>query len=161
MRRLRDERGVRFVFVGSGKRRAEVEAFVKQHGLTNVSWHDYQPREKLGRSLSAGDVHLITVRAGAEGTIVPSKLFGVMAVARPSIFIGSESSEVARVLAECDGGVLVREGDGAGLAGAILSLRDDPSRRAAMGARARAHLAGRYDRETACARWVTLLESLA
>lgn len=158
--RLKDRKDIRFVFVGGGKRRAEVEAFASKHGLTTVSWHGYQARADLGRSLSAGDVHLISLREGAEGAIVPSKMFGIMAVGRPALFVGHPSSEIARVITEAECGVCVREGEGEKLAQAILTLKDDPALREAMGARARAGITGRYDKATACRQWADLLEGL-
>ncbi len=158
MELLRDEPNLKFVFVGAGKRRAEVEAFIKAKGLTNASWHDYQPREKLGQSLSAADIHIISIREGLEGIIVPSKLFGIMAVGRPSVFIGRETSEIARVLTETQSGIVVREGDPAPLAEAIRALVRDPSRRAGMGNNARRGIIGAYDRDTACGMWIKLLE---
>ncbi|MCE7973049.1 MAG: glycosyltransferase WbuB [Leptolyngbya sp. PLA1] len=158
--RLRDHADIVFVFVGSGKRKAEVLEFVARHGLKNVSWNEYAPREQLGQSLSAGDVHLISLREGAEGAIVPSKLFGIMAVARPALFVGNPKSEIARVLEECQGGSVLREGQGEALARAILDLKADPDRRRQMGDRARGAIAGRYDKETACRQWADLLERL-
>ena len=161
MRRLKDEAGIKFVFVGSGKRRAEVESFASMNGLTNVAFLPYQPREKLGESLSAGDLHLVSLREGAEGCIVPSKLFGIMAVARPALFIGSPKSEIARVLDESGGGLAFREGEGEKLSQTILQLRADMQRRRDMGDRALAGLKGKYDRDTACAQWIALLEQSA
>jgi glycosyltransferase involved in cell wall biosynthesis len=159
MELLRDEPNLRFVFVGAGKRRAEVEAFIKAKNITSASWHDYQPREKLGQSLSAGDVHIISIREGLEGIIVPSKLFGIMAVGRPSIFIGNETSEIARVLSETGSGVTIREGDPAPVAHAIRKLVRDPARRTEMGDRARQGIQGAYDRDTACEMWIRLIET--
>lgn len=157
---LRDDPTIRFVFVGGGKRRADVEAAAKARSLTNVSFEGYQPRESLGQSLASADVHLISVKEGVEGMMVPSKLLGIMAVARPSIYVGHPSSEVARVLQESGAGLCVREGDARGLAEAILALRDDPARARAMGERARADLVGKYDAATACAQWAELLDQL-
>ncbi|MEI7658021.1 MAG: glycosyltransferase family 4 protein, partial [Phycisphaerae bacterium] len=150
---LKGREDIRFVFVGGGKRRAEIEAFIREHSLANASYRDYVPREQLSQSLGAGDVHLISLREGMEGLIVPSKLFGIMAAARPAIFIGHPDSEIARVLAESDAGVLVREGDGPGLAAAIEQLAADPAGTKNMGQRARNALMGRYDASSACRAW--------
>jgi glycosyltransferase involved in cell wall biosynthesis len=158
---LRDRSDIRFVFVGGGKRRPEIEAFIREHSLTNAAYHDYVPREKLAESLCVGDVHLISLREGMEGLIVPSKLFGIMAAGRPSIFIGHPSSEIARVIEESAAGVLIREGDSAALTGQIERLAADREAAATMGASARAALLGRYDARTACEQWAALLESLA
>lgn len=157
---LKDRHDIRFVFVGGGKRRAEIEAFIREHALTNASYRDYVPREQLAQSLGAGDAHLISLREGMEGLIVPSKLFGIMAAARPAIFIGHPDSEIARVLAENKAGLLVREGDGAGLTRAIEQLAADPAGTKGMGERARQALLGRYDASSACRAWVDLLERL-
>jgi colanic acid biosynthesis glycosyl transferase WcaI len=160
MARLRNEPGLRFEFVGGGKRRAEVEKFITEQGLTNARWHPYAPRDKLGPSLAAGDIHLISLKEGVEGIMVPSKLMGIMAVGRASIFVGNPTSEVARVLTETQSGLVVREGDDEGLASAIRQLRNDPTLRATMGENARRALHGRYDSATACRTWVELLEEV-
>lgn len=163
MRLLRDDpagKDIRFVFVGGGKRRAEVAKFIEQHALTNATWHNYVPREALGDSLAAADVHLISLRDGVEGIVVPSKLFGVMAAARASVFVGQPSSEIAQVLGEDRAGITVRPGDARGLADAILALKADPAGTASMGARARLALTGRYDAATAAAQWADLLEAV-
>lgn len=158
---LRDRSDIRFVFVGGGKRRPEIEAFIREHGLTTAAYHEYVPREMLAESLCVGDVHFISLREGMEGLIVPSKLFGIMAAGRPSIFVGNPSSEIARVIVESDSGVLIREGDGAGLAAAITRLAENREQAAAMGDRARAALSGRYDAKTACDQWAALLDRLS
>jgi len=160
MKLLQAEPGLRFVFVGGGKRRADVERYITEHKLTSASWFDYVPREQLGLSLSAADLHLISLKETVEGIMVPSKLFGIMAAARPGIFVGHPASEISRVLTETTSGITVREGEPEMLAAAILDLKNNPSKRAAMGARARAAVLGKYDRDTACGQWADLLEGL-
>lgn len=161
MQRLKDRAGIQFVFVGGGKRRPEVEAFIREKGLTNGRYMDYQPREMLAESLSAADIHLISLRAGMEGLIVPSKLYGIMACARPSIFVGPESSEVARVLGEAGCGVVVREGDAEGLARRIEAYAQNVQEVERAGAAALRSFQGQYTRRASCTAWCELLERLA
>lgn len=160
MRLLKDDAGVRFVFIGGGKRRKEVEAAVQEFGLTNAAFEDYRPREELSQSLSAGDVHLISLKEGVEGIMVPSKMYGIMAVARPSIFVGHPTSEISRVLEESGSGVTVREDRPEELAARILEMKNDRERARAMGERGRVALEGKYDAQAACERWAELLEGL-
>lgn len=157
---LKDDPSIRFVFVGGGKRRAEVEQAAKAAGLTNFAWAEYQPREKLAQSLSAADVHLISLRKGLEGIMVPSKLFGIMGAGRASIYLGEPGSEIWRVLSAAEAGVISPEGDGQALARAITSLRDDPARLATLGENARRGIEGAFDAATSCAAWIRLLEHL-
>ncbi len=161
MLRLAGRDDIRFVFVGGGKRRAEVEAFAEQHNLPNVRFEGYVARERLSDSLAAADIHLISLKEGVEGIMVPSKLFGIMAVGRPSVFIGSRRSEISRVLEESRSGLTVDEGDGEALARAIVELAEDAQRCEGLGANSVSALAGKYDMATACGAWTTLLEEVA
>jgi glycosyltransferase involved in cell wall biosynthesis len=95
-----------------------------------------------------------------EGLIVPSKLFGIMAAARPGLFVGHPDSEIARVLTENNAGIVVREGDSKGLIKAIETLAEDRAKAVAMGERGRNALIGRYDATSACEQWAKLLETL-
>ena len=157
---LKDDDTIRFVFVGGGKKKAVVEDFVRDKGLGNCVLDDYQPREKLDQSLSVADVHLVSILEGVEGTIVPCKLFGIMAAGRATAYIGSPTSEIARVLAEHDAGVLIEQGDAEGLAQAIRGMRDDRAEAERMGENARRALGEVYSREGACEAWRKMLEEL-
>ena len=158
---LDDDDRFRFVFVGGGKKKPRVEAFVRERGLRHAVVADYQPRERLGASLSAADAHIVSVLEGVEGCVVPCKLFGIMAVGRPALFVGSGRSEIARVLEETGSGEVVAQGDAAGLADRIRALQTDHPRAASMGERGRHALSEVFSREAACAAWAELLEELA
>ncbi|MEO0512025.1 MAG: glycosyltransferase family 4 protein [Planctomycetota bacterium] len=152
---------VRFLFVGGGKKKTRVEAFVREHGLSNCVLDAYQPREKLEQSLAAGDLHLASLTEGIEGIMVPCKLFGIMGAGRPCAFIGHPTSELARVLAENDAGFNVRQGDAAGLVEIVKTLADDWERAMTLGRNARRALASAYDRSAACEAWRAVLEAVA
>ncbi|NBB86257.1 MAG: glycosyltransferase [Bacteroidetes bacterium] len=96
--RLQGDPEVVFLFVGEGPRRAEVEAAAARRGLANVRFLPFQPMERLAESLSAADLHVVTMRPGTEGLVVPSKLYGVLAAGRPVLLLGADASEAARVL---------------------------------------------------------------
>ncbi|HEX3098356.1 MAG TPA: glycosyltransferase family 4 protein [Usitatibacter sp.] len=145
--------GIRFVVVGRGPRLADVKARARRMGLANLRFEPHQDRSVLAQSLGAADVHLAVLRPAFEGLVLPSKLYGIMAAGRPTIFVGSVTGETGRILAETGAGLAVATGDAEGLAAAIRRLRDDASLCAAMGARARKALEERYDMALAFARW--------
>jgi glycosyltransferase involved in cell wall biosynthesis len=159
VRLLRDLRDISFVFIGDGASRREVEAAARE--LPNLRLAPYQPRDKLSESLSAGDLHLISLLPEVEGLIEPSKLYGFMAAGRPALFVGPPGSEVARTIERERCGRVFRNGDAEGLAAAIRELAADPVEREAMGQRARAALEQRYSRSVATARFRELLLSLS
>jgi glycosyltransferase involved in cell wall biosynthesis len=150
---------VLFLFIGDGSRRGELEAETRV--LTNVRFLPYQPYESLGKSLSAADVHLISLREGLDGLLVPSKLYGALAIGRPVFYVGPETCEAARVIRGDDLGWAGRPGDAAGLARAIEAAAADPAGCADRGARARALFEREYDRPIAVSRWRSALAEAA
>jgi len=150
-----------FLLTGGGANMRALESAARQEGLTQMRFLPYQPRAQLADSLAAGDVHLVMLLPQLEGLIVPSKLYGILAAARPVIFIGDPAGELAQLIAGSRVGFTVACGDGAGLCRALRSLRDDPGERERMGARARALFEERYTLARALARWRSLLTQAA
>lgn len=163
MRRLDDDDRIRFLFVGGGRRLAEVEQFAREHGLSNLVTLPYFPRERLNDSLAMGDVHLVTLRQGMAGVAVPCKTYGIMAAGRAVIHIGPVAGETADHVREAGAGVVipVEAPDAADMLEAtIRRLAAAPDEAAAMGRRGREKMQARFDRPVCCGQWTHLLESL-
>jgi glycosyltransferase involved in cell wall biosynthesis len=158
---LRDDPGMVFLLTGGGANMRALESAARQRGLAQMRFLPYQPREQLADSLAAGDVHLVILLPQLEGLIVPSKLYGILAAGRPVIFIGDPAGELAQLIADSGIGFTVACGDGAELCRALRSLRNDPTERERMGARARALFEARYTLARALARWRSLLADAA
>jgi colanic acid biosynthesis glycosyl transferase WcaI len=125
---LLDQPDVAFLFVGDGQRRAFIETEVKRRGLTNVQMHPLQPRERLSQSLGACDVHLVSLLPNLEPCSVPSKFYGILAAGRPTLFVGDEDGEIARIIARTGCGHAVQIGEAAQLANHILELKHSPEK---------------------------------
>ncbi|CCB66347.1 glycosyltransferase family 4 protein [Hyphomicrobium sp. MC1] len=154
-------RAIHWVFIGGGagyerlKREAELGEF------KNVSFYPYQPRGALAESLSAADVHIVSLKPELEGLIVPSKFYGIAAAGRPTIFIGCSRGEVARDIVRHDCGATVAIGDALALVETINAMAQDPARCVGMGERARAMCEEKFSRTSAIAMWSRLLLSVA
>lgn len=157
-RLLPARRDIAFVFVGDGARRGIVDAAARE--LPNLRVASYQSRDRLSESLSAADVHLIALSPEIEGLIEPSKLYGIMAAGRPSLFVGPRGSEVARTIERERCGRVIASGDAQGLADAVAALADDDAERVSMGDRARRALETRFTRSVATARFRAVIEEL-
>jgi glycosyltransferase involved in cell wall biosynthesis len=132
---------VLFLLVGEGPRKADLRRQVRRRALSNVRFLPFQPRERLDQSLSAADLHLVTMRPELEGLVVPSKLYGALGAGRPVLFLGPPGSEAARVVEEHDCGDVLPTPSGGALADAIRNWHEAPDRWAAAAERARAAVA--------------------
>jgi colanic acid biosynthesis glycosyl transferase WcaI len=127
---------VAFLLIGDGRGREAVARAIHVRGLANVRLLPFQPAGRLSETLAAADLHLASMDPQAEGMLVPCKVAGVLAAGRPCLFLGPAGSEAARRVAENGCGLVLRPGDGAGLAAAIRGYAADPARCAAEGERA-------------------------
>ena len=155
--RMREMANVVFAFIGTGQRLGEIEAYKRRHGLKNIVLLPFQRQEVLAHSLSAGDVHFVSLRSGFEGLVVPSKAYGVLAAGRPILYQGPSRSEIARLIAENDIGCVVPLGDSEALHQALLAYIRDPALRKRQGERARRLAETHYSREAARSRYALLL----
>jgi colanic acid biosynthesis glycosyl transferase WcaI len=146
-----------WLFIGSGAMFSALREEVASLGLKSVCFKPYQPSELLAQSLSAADVHLVSLRPELEGLIVPSKFYGICAAGRPTIFVGDNDGEIARLISRHRCGRNVSMGDGTGLAKAILELAADPTLLRQMGERAQHAFDAEFAKPIAIARWENLL----
>ncbi|MDZ4755147.1 MAG: glycosyltransferase family 4 protein [Phycisphaerae bacterium] len=158
--RLRGDDRVRFAFVGSGKRKGEVEDFVRARGLPNCILAGVQPRERLAELLSAADAHLVTLLDASAGLMVPSKFYGILAVSRAVLYVGPQCSEVGLTINETGCGTTDCIGDVESLTAHIGTFAAAPGTAAECGRRGRDALVKQFSRSIACDRWAWLLETV-
>ena len=163
MRLLRDDDRVYFLFIGGGPRRPEIEEYIRVHGLRNVSYQGYVPREQVAAVLAAADVHLITLRAPFAGIAVPGKLYGIMEAGRPALFVGPVACETAETIRTAACGVVVDPEDGNAaerIVATIVGWRGNPVVAREAGARGRAAYMARFQRDPNCAAFGRALASV-
>ena len=133
---LEDEPELVFLFIGAGSGYRTLRVAVAARRLENVVFRPYQDRAQLPLSLTAPDLHLVTLRPEWEGLVMPSKLYGALAAGRPVAFIGDPEGDAARIV-QGGPGLVARPDRMPALAAEIRALRRDPARLARMGAAAR------------------------
>jgi len=156
---LNKERDICFLFIGGGAKYNQIQNEVTKRGLYNVQFKPYQHRNLLSKGLGVADLHLISLQPNLEGLIIPSKLYGIMAAGRASIYLGDPSGEVARVLEEeeCGFGAI----SGEDLANKILHLKNNYELCEYMGRNARNAFERRFDKSYAIQKWEKLLTEIA
>jgi colanic acid biosynthesis glycosyl transferase WcaI len=147
--------GVGLVFVGDGAQRPELEAAAS--GATNVRFLPFFPASKIPSVLAAGDIHIVTIKRGLEGVVVPSKMYGILAAGRPIVAVAPAETDAAMLALRQGFGLAVDPDKPEDLVAAIRSMAGDPQRIAAMAAAARA-AAFDYGRVNELIKFVRILE---
>ncbi len=160
VRRLRDRDDIVFVFSGSGPRAQEVRLAQEREQLLNVRMLDYVPRAELARSLCVADVHLISMRPEMTGIVVPGKLYGIMAAARPALFVGPAHCESAVTIRRAGCGLTVASGDADGVVSALTTLADDLNLARQMGQKGRMSFLASHERNLCCYQWLEMIGKL-
>jgi glycosyltransferase involved in cell wall biosynthesis len=158
---LNDSPAWQLEFVGHGKRKSRLESLAAELGISHrVSFRPPVSLEELGDHLARSHIQVLSQRPGTQGLIVPSKLYGILAAARPAVYIGPTDTEVADILRESGGGRIVPAGDVPAAAGALAELIADGSTREKLGRNGRAYYETHFGRERSVRALTEMIESL-
>ena len=146
---------VSLVFVGEGAQREYVENLAKN--AKNVRFLPFFPSDKIASVLAAADVHVITVRRGLEGVVVPSKMYGILAAGKAIVAIAPEETDAASLGAKFGFAISADPDNPESVTAAIRSLVKDGAKVQSMGRAARA-VAPDYDRVKELQKFVKIIE---
>ncbi len=147
--------GVGLVFVGEGAQREYIEVLARE--ARNIRFLPFFPASKIPSVLAAPDAHVITVKRGLEGVVVPSKMYGILAAGKPIIAVAPEETDAASLGAKFGFAVSADPDDPEKIAAAIRSLAMDLEKVQSMGRAAKA-VAPDYDRVKELQKFVKIIE---
>lgn len=150
--------GVGLVFVGDGAQRAQIEAAAA--GASNIRFVDFFPASKIPSVLAAADAHVITVKRGLEGVVVPSKMYGILAAGKPIVAVAPNETDALSLGVSRGFAVAADPDHAAEVVSAVRALASDPTKLKAMGEAARA-AAPDYDRVKELQKFVEIIDQLA
>lgn len=161
---------VQFLLIGNGVQKPRLEQIAAERGLTNVRFLPPQPREQLSQSLSAADVHYVSMHARVADCLMPSKLYGILAAGSPVIAACPLNSELAEIVEDCGVGLVCDAGSkrepvdtnrlAEDLARSICRLVDRPAEARRMGSMARQVAEEKFDRRLQTDMFAQLLEDV-
>lgn len=129
------QNGIRLVFVGDGANRRKMEEWNQR--CPNVRFLPFRPAEEIPCVMAAADVHIVTIRKGLDGVIVPSKMYSIFAAGRPILAVAPEETDVARIVKRENCGLVANPDKPEEVAAAIQRLQADPAELQTMGHNAR------------------------
>jgi glycosyltransferase involved in cell wall biosynthesis len=156
---LKDE-PIQFVFIGSGAKREDLVREGKRLGLDNLVFLPYQDKEILPYSLTAGDLSLVSVDAGMESLVAPSKLYPALATGRPIAVICSQYSYLRQLIMDAGCGGTFENGDSHGLAQFIRLLNSDKQLAQRMGMAGRRYLQSHFTPQIISQQYLNVLQKV-
>lgn len=127
--------GLRVVLRGRGNQAEAIAREIAARSLDNVSLDDLLARERLSEGLAEGDIHLVPQDPAAADFAVPSKIYGIMAAARPFVATAGPGSTLWRLQRKCGAFLCVPPNDSRCFADAVVRLAEDEALRREMGDR--------------------------
>jgi colanic acid biosynthesis glycosyl transferase WcaI len=152
--KLADE-GIGLVFVGDGAQRAQIEAAAA--GCKNVRFLPFFPASRIASVLAAADAHVVTIKRGLEGVIVPSKMYGILAAGKPILAVAPRESDVAQIGEAREFAISADPDDACEVADAVRQIFRDTERLRKMGEAARV-AANDYDKVDELRKFVRIVE---
>ena len=153
--RLLQADGVGLVFVGDGAQRQALDTAAK--GIPNVRFLPFFPGSKIPSVLAAADAHVITIKRGLEGVVVPSKMYGILAAGKPIVAVAPGECDVVSLGKQMGFSVAADPDAPAEFVERVRELLHDARRLASM-AEASTAAAPRYERSHELRKLVDLLE---
>jgi len=136
------------MFIGDGAMKNEIEEHILDSKKKNVVYAGVYPMSGQNIFLNACDVAIVSLSDSMYGLGVPSKSYFNMAAAKPILYIGDNSSEIARVIDENNIGWIVENNNSVELAKKFNEISETPSTFLDdLGIRAREVVANKYSQE--------------
>lgn len=157
--RLKERTDILFAFVGAGARKTALMAMAREKGLHNVCFLPAVPKESMPRHYAAADLCLVPLlRREVFRTNIPSKMFEIMACARPILLCAE--GQALQLLQDSGGGVAVPPEDGEALADAVAALADDPATARHYGETGRTYAEAHFRRTDRAHEYLEVLETV-
>jgi len=145
MLQLRSDNRFRFTIAGGGPRRPLLESFCRDNAISAASFLTYQEPVDFARSLAACDIGLVTQSSACFGSVVPSKIYALMAAGRPILYIGPQGTTPSRVIRNFQCGWQIECGDIKSLVDLLRFLAGCSEAIRGAGGRARKAFLENYD----------------
>jgi len=148
---LKNEKNIAFLLIGEGEKWQDAVDFQKDNDLSNLQVLPFQPEERLPYTMALADIALVALDEGAEGLMIPSKMFYYMAVGAAVVGICKGRSDMSEIVQNSRCGVIVEPKNPIKLAEVIRDLANNIEVLNGFKGRARTSAKESYSREV-CAK---------
>lgn len=131
----------------------------KIEALENVKYYPPVPFEELSDLLCSADVHVLFQKPEIIDIVMPSKVLGMMASAKPSLIIGNKKSEIKSIFETSGAGLFYSEYSRA-VVNSLEDLTSDKEKLHRQGEKARNYVIENFSKEKILSNMLKKLEEL-
>lgn len=127
-----DQPKVRFLIMGQGACREQLEVSAVERGLTNVVFSNSVPHDEIPSVYAALDMSLVHLRpTPLFKTVIPSKIFEAMAMGCPILM--AVEGEAARLVQQAEAGLCIPSGCAEAIVTSVRQAAREPETLSEMG----------------------------
>ena len=151
---------IEFWIIGEGAQKAYLENKVLKENLTNVRIFPYQRRELIPIINNFADIHFISINKQMEQDGFPSKVYTILACAKPLIVISGKKTPLYNFLEGKNCAELVTSDINVNFTKAIRKLANDEKTRKELGMNGYNEIINYYSKEVVVSNYANLLNSM-
>jgi glycosyltransferase involved in cell wall biosynthesis len=158
-RQLSGSKDIVFLMVGDGAERQALVRMRDMMALDNVMMRDQQPKSRMRELWALSDVSLVLLKkSDLFKTVIPSKIFESLAMAKP-IILGVEG-ESAELIQAAQAGICIEPEQADDLAARVLELSQKPELCRQLGENGRTYVVEHFDRTVLARKLSSLIETV-
>jgi colanic acid biosynthesis glycosyl transferase WcaI len=151
---------IEFWIIGEGVRKEYLLKRVKEEKLNNIKILPYQNRNLMPAINSFGDIHFISISKEMEKEGFPSKVYTIMACAKPMIILTGENTPLFNFLSEKNCSILISDNRNNSFVESIISLANDKNKQFELGQNGYNEIQNYYTKEKVIEQYVHLFENI-
>ncbi len=152
---------VDFWIIGEGVQKSYLEKEIRDHNLTNVRIFPYQRRELIPIINNHADIHFISINKQMEQEGFPSKVYTIMACAKPIIVITGDNTPLYNFLKDINCSELITNNRNVNFTKAIRKLAFDKELRVKLGNNGFEEIKKNYSMKVVVSEYANLFKSIS
>jgi glycosyltransferase involved in cell wall biosynthesis len=151
---------IEFWIIGEGVRKEYLMNRVKEEKLSNIKILPYQNRNLMPAINSFADIHFISISKEMEQEGFPSKVYTIMACAKPMIILTGENTPLFNFLSDKNCSILISDNRNDNFVESIISLASDKNKQFELGQNGYNEIQNYFTKEKVIEQYVDLFEKI-
>ncbi len=151
---------IEFWIIGEGVQKEYLEKEVLNRSLNNIRIFPYQKREHIPSINNYADIHFIAINKQMEQEGFPSKVYTIMACAKPLIVITGKKTPLYNFLKDKNCSILIDRDRNVNFVNAIRKLANNSALREEMGNNGYQEIIKNYTKKQVVSKYINLIEEL-